>query len=125
MNLFGLEKGPQINRASSAAAAAASSSSLSTKQNAESLPPSFNSIYRLIPSSGADIPIDTLVNTSLAVEDFDDNGGDDESDSMDLTGNIGDFKVNDTSNIDGVALPEMFIDDKDDGEVDDEAMAVP
>ena len=71
-----------------------------------------------------DILIDTLVNTALAVEDFDDNGGDDESNSTDLTGNVGDFKVDDTSNIDGFALLVVFNDDEDDEEVDGDAVAV-
>mmetsp|Transcript_21520 Transcript_21520/g.44287 ORF Transcript_21520/g.44287 Transcript_21520/m.44287 type:complete len:705 (+) Transcript_21520:260-2374(+) len=84
--------------------------------------------YRRVEVAATDIPIDTLVNTALAVEDFDDedgdgDGGDDESDLMDLGGEIGDFEVDDTSTMDDVALLEVFSDDEDEEDEEDGVMA--
>ena len=84
--------------------------------------------YRRKEVAATEIPIDTVVNTALALEDFDDESNDGErdglSESMDLTDDIGDFEVDDTSTIDDVALLEVFSDDEDDEEVEWEEMAL-
>ena len=65
------------------------------------------------------IPIDTLVNTALNIEDDEDehkytNGWD----MMRLDDKIGDFAVNSTTTFDDVALLEIFSEEKEEGKTD-------
>eukprot|EP00562_Extubocellulus_spinifer_P031575 CAMPEP_0178724468 /NCGR_PEP_ID=MMETSP0699-20121125/26125_1 /TAXON_ID=265572 /ORGANISM="Extubocellulus spinifer, Strain CCMP396" /LENGTH=85 /DNA_ID=CAMNT_0020375675 /DNA_START=870 /DNA_END=1128 /DNA_ORIENTATION=+ len=62
------------------------------------------------------ISIDTLVSTGLSVEDLGDDNNDDEPDTINSSGDIGDFLDDDASTMDRDALLGVFSDEGDEGE---------